>query len=475
MSPRPSPSSSGLLPIPMPGSPGSSWAIYKARLASLFRNTDSAVLVAFWLFGLINNVLYVVILSAAQDLVGSDVPKGVVLLADVLPAFFTKLVAPYFIHRVPYGPRVLAFAACSSVGMFCIALTPPDRSAAAKMLGVALASLASGAGELSFLGLTHYYGQLSLAAWGSGTGAAGIVGAGLYVLLTDAFGLGVRESLLASAFLPVVMIVSFFVVLPRGPLREGGRRGSKEYDPIPDRDVEQDGDDEDMEDLPPANAASSLLAPGPAVASTALSSSSTTRSGGGGGDGVGSRLGANLRRAGALFIPYMLPLFLVYVAEYTINQGIAPVLLFPLEESPFAELRDFYPMYGFLYQLGVFVSRTSVAFVRVRRLYLPSLLQVANVVLLALHALFDFIPSVYVVFLVVFWEGLLGGAVYVNTFAAIMEEVPPAEREFSLGATSVSDSAGICTAGFLGMAMEVWLCNWQVRHGRDWCKQIGVA
>ena len=171
----------------------------------------------------------------------------------------------------------------------------------------------------------------------------------------------------------------------------------------------------------------------------------------------------------------MLPLFLVYIAEYTINQGIAPVLLFPVEESPFTELRDFYPMYGFLYQLGVFVSRTSIAWVRVRQLYLPSFLQVGNVVLLALHALFDFLPNVYVVFLVVFWEGLLGGAVYVNTFADIMEEVPPADREFSLSATSVSDSAGICVAGFLGMAMEVWLCGWQVRHGRDWCKQIGVG
>lgn len=35
----------------MPGSPGSSWAIYKARLISLVRNPEAAVLVAFWLFG----------------------------------------------------------------------------------------------------------------------------------------------------------------------------------------------------------------------------------------------------------------------------------------------------------------------------------------------------------------------------------------------------------------------------------------
>ena len=434
---------------------------------------------------MINNVLYVIILSAAQDLVGSDVPKGAVLLADVMPAFATKLLAPYFIHRVPYWLRVLAFAVTSSAGMFVIALTPADRSVAAKMLGVILASLSSGGGELSFLGLTHYYGHMSLAAWGSGTGAAGIVGAGLYVLLTDAFSLSVQDSLFASAFLPAIMLFAFFAVLPRGPLREG--KTLRGYDPVPDRDrdaerndidaYDRNDDPEHVDELPPANAASSLLAPGPGVASTALSKGSDNDVDlhGSGGPGGASRLAHNLRRARSLFIPYMLPLFLVYIAEYTINQGIAPVLLFPVEESPFTELRDFYPMYGFLYQLGVFVSRTSIAFIRVRRLYLPSFLQVGNVALLALHALFDFLPNVYVIFLVVFWEGLLGGAVYVNTFADIMEDVPPADREFSLGATSVSDSAGICAAGFLGMAMEVWLCGWQVRHGRDWCRQIGVG
>ena len=87
------------------------------------------------------------------------------------------------------------------------------------MAGVVLASLSSGGGELSFLGLTHFYGSFSLAAWGSGTGAAGLVGAGAYAIATTALGLSVRSALLASALLPVIMLGSFFVVLPKGPLR----------------------------------------------------------------------------------------------------------------------------------------------------------------------------------------------------------------------------------------------------------------
>lgn len=72
----------------------------------------------------------------------------------------------------------------------------------------------------------------------------------------------------------------------------------------------------------------------------------------------------------------------------------------------------------------------------------------------------------------VLWEGLLGGAVYVNTFAEITERVDREEREFSLGATSVSDSGGICVAGFLAMGVEKGICAWQVGRGRDWCRQL---
>ena len=168
----------------------------------------------------------------------------------------------------------------------------------------------------------------------------------------------------------------------------------------------------------------------------------------------------------------MIPLFVVYFAEYTINQGVTPTLLFPLDSTPFSQFREFYPTYNAIYQFGVFISRSSTPFFRIHHLYVPSLLQAVNLILLTLHALYNIIPSVYFVFVVIFWEGLLGGLVYINAFAAITDNVPSVDREFSLAATSVSDSAGVCLAGFAGMALELWLCDWQIRIGRDYCHQI---
>ena len=137
-----------------------------------------------------------------------------------------KLVAPYFIHVVPYSLRILLLVTLSTVGMLLIALTPEytdGGTVSTKMVGVILASLSSGGGELSFLSLTHFYGPFSLAAWGSGTGAAGLVGAGAYAVATTSIGLSVKTTLLASSFLPVIMLLSFFAVLPLEPLRRKNR------------------------------------------------------------------------------------------------------------------------------------------------------------------------------------------------------------------------------------------------------------
>lgn len=194
--------------------------------------------------GLINNVLYVIILSAALDLVGPRVPKGIVLLADVLPSFFVKLTAPYYIHNISYPTRILTFVALSMGGMVLIALTPDGKDGAnisAKLAGIALASLSSGGGELSFLGLTHYYGPFSLAAWGSGTGGAGLVGAGAYVAATTWIGWSVRSSLLGFSLLPFVMLLGFFFILPLEPLRRARSRARNGYEQVPSSQEEENG------------------------------------------------------------------------------------------------------------------------------------------------------------------------------------------------------------------------------------------
>lgn len=91
------------------------------------------------------------ILSAALDLVGPAIPKATVLLASIIPGLACKLTVPYFIHLIPYSLRIVIFCGLSTCGMLAVALSPSSTSPSsigAKLAGIVLANLSSGAGEV---------------------------------------------------------------------------------------------------------------------------------------------------------------------------------------------------------------------------------------------------------------------------------------------------------------------------------------
>lgn len=157
-------------------------------------------------------------------------------------------------------------------------------------------------------------------------------------------------------------------------------------------------------------------------------------------------------------LPYMAPLFLVYFGEYLINQGITPVLLFP--DSPFDGKE--YTYYQAFYQAGVFISRSSVNVLPIKSVFilqLPAILQVGNAILLSFVGIFDFIPWIYIVFVIIFIEGLCGGSIYVNTFYLISQDFTGAAKEFCLGATSQAYGVGITLAAVVGIFYTPLLKN----------------
>ena len=91
---------------------------------------------SFFLFGLINNgeapcpinaatyceqlhiVLYVIILSAALDLVPPSTPKGIIAFCNIFPALIAKLGWPYLLKgRIRYARRIIGCTAISVGGM----------------------------------------------------------------------------------------------------------------------------------------------------------------------------------------------------------------------------------------------------------------------------------------------------------------------------------------------------------------------
>jgi len=132
---------------------------------------------AFFMFGFLIYATYSLIISGAQDILqGTLVPTSAVLVANIGPYFAVTLIAPYFIQKIPYLPRVLAVFLLETSGLIMVVV---GKSVYVKLVGIGFSSTGFGLGELSFIAMTSFYEESAVRAFSAGTGA-GIALAPLY-------------------------------------------------------------------------------------------------------------------------------------------------------------------------------------------------------------------------------------------------------------------------------------------------------
>ncbi|KAJ3547710.1 hypothetical protein NMY22_g1551 [Coprinellus aureogranulatus] len=432
-------------------------------------------------------LLYVIILSAALDLVPPSTPKGVIAFCNIAPALVAKVAWPYILKgRIHYSRRLIGCCTLSFLGMVIIALFD---GLLVRLLGIAFASFSSGLGELTFLQLSTTYSPPPVAGhavgyFASGTGAAGLVGAFLW---WEVRGLGVRLGVGMSSIMPFVIPLTYHFLLPHSsaflfPVTPNVFDDNFSPPPalsaLPYTPLAEEEDAEGEEE--------GTFAPGPVK-------------------GVHLTIADKIRLVQPLLMKYMLPLFCVYLFEYTINQGIGPTLLYPVPSKEKSwilsklihTVRDYYPLWQLVYQTFVFLSRSSISMglppLPERLLPLPSVVQGFILMTLAYEAAVGFfgsddnptqVKNIYFVFFLICLEGICGGLAYVNVFYRINHEPPDPNiryndieltrqaREFKIGSIGFADSTGILLASILAVPTEVELCKAQVARGKLFCKGL---
>lgn len=400
------------------------------------KSRNLRTLIAYWILGLCNNYGYVVMLTAAEDIIknisendnnhtdtesfilnATAVPAesygangrectylstGAILLADVVPAFLVKLVAPFLPFYVNVRVAICVLVACS--GFLTVSFS---ETIALSILGVALTSFCSGLGEVTFLQYSSHFDKNVLSTWSSGTGGAGIIGAVSYSILQK---IGLRTTLIVMLVVPITMGISFWFILPK-PSKEEMESNLEVH-------RRESLKREELTDYFGAFKKKLKLLPG--------------------------------------LLKYMIPLGSVYLFEYFINQGTFELIKF---KHSSVEKAAQYHWLQVAYQVGVFISRSSVNLFHIKYIWIMSLLQFVNVILYTTEAVYYYIPNFYIVIAFTLWEGLLGGAAYVNTFYRISIEVPAEDKQFSLGITSFADSIGISLAGILAIYAHNIICD----------------
>ncbi|KJA25225.1 hypothetical protein HYPSUDRAFT_37699 [Hypholoma sublateritium FD-334 SS-4] len=437
---------------------------------------------SFFIFGLINNVLYVIILSAALDLVPPSTPKGIVAFCNIAPSLVAVSWSYLFKGKIRYTKRLTACCGLSTLGMLVIALFD---SLYMRLLGIAMASFSTGMGELTFLQLSTTYSPPSIAGYSvgyfaSGTGAAGLVGAFMW---WEVRGLGVRLGVGMSSLMPLLIPLTYYFLLPTTSAFLYPMSSAIYNDML----------------SPPAPISALPYTPLAAAEDEEGEEEGTMSSGPQ--RGVALSIADKWRLVQPLIPKYMLPLFLVYLFEYIINQGIGPTLLYPVPSVEghwilskiIHSVRDYYPLWQLVYQATVFLSRSSISLglppLPARLLPLPAVLQFMILAILGYESAVGFFSleaestNVFFVFLLVCVEGICGGLAYVNVFYHINHEPPDStishdiektrqEREFKIGSIGFAVSNGILLASILAVPTEIELCKAQITRGKLLCKGL---
>uniref|UniRef100_A0A7I5E764 Battenin n=1 Tax=Haemonchus contortus TaxID=6289 RepID=A0A7I5E764_HAECO len=415
--------------------------------------TEVRNMISFWIFGMCNNFTFSAMLSAAQDILNrkerspfvqnvtdvcvpeitsricSPTSAGVVLLCNVVPALMIKLMCPFVMHRIPYGIRHFFICTLQATSLL---LTAFAESVPAALVGVCVASVAGGFGETTYLGLAGHYSKHTIATWSSGTGMAGLAGAFSYAGMTDArlLALTSTQAMLVMLVVPAMFAFTYYIVLVRAPtVREiSVIRPSEWFSSSQSLEIKASPSTTDIDKQLSAQAG----------------------------------LVEQLKIAKSL-LKYMVPMFLVYVAEYLINQGLLELTIFDCSHGYGTSPASQYRWYQVMYQTGVFISRSSLKLIQFNMtlIALMPLLQLLNTIFLTFNAIYAFVPSFGMVCVMILYEGLIGGGSYVNTFHHIHRKVDPSIREFALSTVSLADTLGILVAALSAIPLHNAICSMQ--------------
>lgn len=383
----------------------------------------------FWLLGTINNLSYVVVGSAAKSLADSFHKSkliGVIQWANVAIGLFLRSLNAFKLDGTSYSLRVAANTAMMAAGLVALACSVyVDFSFA--VFAIVLVGGASSFGESVLLGYLKAFNPELTGAWSSGTGMAGVGGSLAYIALASGAGLSNQTVFLILIPFCAVYWASF----------AAAARTHKDYNKLKvvagdDSALGPESLEESYSSLDENDGLISKANGSAAARDQAALSVQSAEGGGGGVAGPAEGAVARTMRVGRLVLSPSVQLGAVYFFEYAVSVGFAAIANVKPEHGGSWFRDNAYPVLAFCYQLGVFVSRSSISVVKIDKIEWLTALQGLNFAGWLVHSLHPFIP-LWLQFTWMFYVGLLGGAAYVNIFYKLVRDPNIGDQDKELG------------------------------------------
>jgi len=200
-----------------------------------------------------------------------------------------------------------------------------------------------------------------------------------------------------------------------------------------------------------------------------VTSSTLTKRNGGGGDldevGVVDNKGftwVNVKKVAGKVGMLMSNLSLVYFLEYTITTSFTVACASQIIDKEPGRKDEFvydnaYVIFNFCYQIGVFLSRSSLSCVKIERVWVITIAQGCLFTFYLINSITLFCANIYVLFVLMMFVGLMGGAQFVNVIYLIKcsDKLHKTDKELALNMTSMFNDAGILLSSITALILSL--------------------
>jgi len=392
------------------------------------RETSSKCSVVSFILGLSLTSPFMTLVCASQDiLAGTSKPTGLIIIALTAPSVILKIFSLCF-KQASQAPRVFLSFAFVIAGQFLLVFTP---HLVGRFAGLCLVSVGTGIGEISLLlqAATEFQ-EISLCSFIVATGVGGILGAVTYVGLTVWATVDPKAAILVSAIWPPIFLITFAV--SRANLN--GFRNSFAAQRLSNMRLRKFEEDCRL----------------------------TTR------------CNDRLSSVRSFFQHIVLP-FLVYFSEYIILTAILSTLVFTgAGLGPTFSPRGHFGHYILSTMVGEFLGRSFISMLRAVQpgfffnSSLPlAFFPLAETIFLVFSTWFQLVPEVWIIWLFCFIQGTACGMIFSNSYHILARRVVSHHVIFCVTLASILETAGILTAGLVGLHVESTLKEHCLHHARN--------
>jgi len=405
------------------------------------RHRFAVYFMALFLIGLVNNNGYVMVGATSHSMANAFNMQNLMPLYQLFlisASGCVRFLNAKFLIKIEHKKRLIFNTFYLTVGYIIIgsvAIHYTEVGFAFSLLASLILGSGSTFGESTVLGFLKGYPSELVVGWASGTGFAGISGTGFPLIFAA---IGLQLGYMFFLTLPLIAVyITCFLWIRRQKLLRTSDEALPIVDVVDEKTIDGDNDIEDMQ-----------------ISQTQEVQIDEAK------DNQNFTLSkfAFLLRTQIGYLCFCLSS--VYFLEYSILTGFTDRVVNRItKENPtnqtFLYLQA-YTILSFCYQIGVWLSRSSLKFFKIKHVWLLSAFQLVNFLLWLFQALYLFEPVYWVMFIHMVFVGLMGGGAYVNVMYQILhkEDLNIHEKELAVNICGFFNDMGILAASIFALIAD---------------------